>query len=123
MQMALPSSVKAFAIVAAVVGLASTNVLTLLDDEFHGAAFGMVAGAIRHIFPCEQSPVSYSMIVAGPTMLRDCEFGLKSSPTFARKREVEAATAMLHVQVAKLENQVAMMTAEIQTLTERSSRK
>jgi hypothetical protein len=121
--MDLTSNVKAFATVAAVVGLAATNVLTLLDDESHGAAFEIVAGAIRQVFPCEQTPVSYSMIVAGPPMLRDCEFGLKSSPTFARKREVEAATAMLHVEVAKLESQVAMLTSEIRTLNERNSRK
>jgi hypothetical protein len=114
--MDMTPDVKTLAIVAAVFGLAATNVLTLLDDEFHGAAFGIVAGAIRQIFPCEQTPVSYSMIVAGPTMLRDCEFGLKSSPTFARKREVEGATAMLHAQVA-------MLTSEIRTLTEQSSRK
>jgi hypothetical protein len=118
MQMALPSNVKAFAIVAAVVGLAATNVLTLLDDEFHGAAFGIVAGAIRQVFPCEQVPVSYSMIVSGPAMLHDCEFWLRNSPTFARKREVEGAAATLRAQVAKLENQVAMMTSEIRNLTE-----
>ena len=111
--------VKTLTIVAAVFGLAVTNVFTLLDDEFHGAAFGIVAGAIRQIFPCEQTPVSYSMIVAGPTMLRDCEFGLKSSPTFARKREVEGATAMLHAQVAKAESKVAMLTSEIRNSTER----
>ena len=116
--MAMPSNVKAIAIVAAVFGLAVTNVLTLLDDEFHGAAFGIVAGAIRQVFPCEQVPVSYSMIVSGPTMLRDCEFWLRNSPTLARKRETEGSTAMLHAQIAKLESQVAMLTSEIRNLTE-----
>lgn len=117
--MALPSNVKAFALVAVVVGLAATNVLTLLDDEFHGAAFGIVAGAISQVFPCEQVPVSYSMIVPGPTMLRACEFWLRNSPTLARMRQVEGATAMLHAQIAKLESQVATMTSEIRNLTER----
>ncbi len=119
MQMALPSNVKAFAIVAAVGGLAATNVLSLLDDEFHGAAFGIVAGAIRQVFPCEQVPVNYFMIVSGPTMLRDCEFWLRNSPTLARKREVEVGATSLRAQVAKLESKVAMLSSEIRNFTER----
>jgi hypothetical protein len=121
--MGLPSNFRTIALIATAVGLAVTNVLTLLDDQFHDAAFGIVAGAIRQIFPCEQIPVSYSMIVPGPTMLRDCDFGLKSSPTMVRKREVEGATAMLHAQVAMLENKVASLASEICVLTERCSRK
>lgn len=121
--MGLPSNFRTVILVATIVGLAATNVLTLLDDRSHGAAFGIVASAIRQIFPCEQIPVSYSMIVPRPTMLRDCEFGLKSSPTMARKREVEGATAMLHAQVAMLESKIASLASEICVLTERCSRK
>ncbi len=121
--MGLPSNFRTVTLIAMVVGLAATNVLTLLDDQCHGAVFGIVASAIRQIFPCEQIPVSYSMIVPGPTMLRDCEFGLKRSPTMARRREVEGATAMLHAQVAMLENKVASLALEICVLTERCSRK
>lgn len=54
--MGLPSNFRFVVLIATVFGLAVTNVLTLLDDRFHGAAFGIVASAIRKILPSEQMP-------------------------------------------------------------------